>query len=154
MADLRLHRFAGTVHRPRLHHHAGAAAVGIIVHLLLFVSGIVPDLVGVNAQNIKLPEGAFFLADIIGLDVVDENGNKLGTLKEKSALRQLGVRPAQLHRLSLEGHGSLHRVHPLEAGDDAALLVDDPDAVSVSEYETPAETVLELRVAPREFRGC
>ncbi len=30
----------------------------------------------------KLPEGAFFLADIIGLDVVDENGNKLGTLKE------------------------------------------------------------------------
>lgn len=30
----------------------------------------------------KLPDGAFFLADIIGLDVVDENGNKLGTLKE------------------------------------------------------------------------
>ena len=30
----------------------------------------------------KLPEGAFFLADIIGLDVVDENGNKLGTLRE------------------------------------------------------------------------
>ncbi len=30
----------------------------------------------------KLPEGAFFLADIIGLDVVDENGNKLGRLKE------------------------------------------------------------------------
>lgn len=30
----------------------------------------------------KLPDGAFFLADIIGLDVVDENGNKLGTLRE------------------------------------------------------------------------
>lgn len=30
----------------------------------------------------KLPEGAFFLADIIGLDVVDENGSKLGTLRE------------------------------------------------------------------------
>lgn len=32
--------------------------------------------------DVKLPDGAFFLADIIGLDVVDENENKLGTLKE------------------------------------------------------------------------
>ena len=30
----------------------------------------------------KLPEGSFFLADIIGLDVVDEDGRKLGILKE------------------------------------------------------------------------
>ena len=30
----------------------------------------------------KLPQGSFFLADIIGLDVVDEAGQKLGTLKE------------------------------------------------------------------------
>lgn len=30
----------------------------------------------------NLPEGSFFLADVIGLDVVDENGCKLGTLKE------------------------------------------------------------------------
>ena len=33
----------------------------------------------------------------------------------------------------------------------ARSLVDDPDAVSVSEYETPAETVLELRVAPEDM---
>ena len=33
----------------------------------------------------------------------------------------------------------------------ARSLVDDPDAVSVSEYETPAETVLELRVAPSDM---
>ena len=32
----------------------------------------------------------------------------------------------------------------------ARSLVDDPDSVSVSQSETPAETVLELRVAP----GC
>lgn len=30
----------------------------------------------------KLPEGAFFLADIIGLDVIDESGQKLGVLRE------------------------------------------------------------------------
>ena len=33
----------------------------------------------------------------------------------------------------------------------ARSLVDDPDAVSVSQYETPAETVLELRVAPGDM---
>ena len=33
----------------------------------------------------------------------------------------------------------------------ARSLVDVPDAVSVSEYETPAETVLELRVAPEDM---
>ncbi len=30
----------------------------------------------------KLPQGTFFLADIIGLDVVDQHGDKLGILKE------------------------------------------------------------------------
>ena len=33
----------------------------------------------------------------------------------------------------------------------ARSLVDDPDAVSVSETETPVETVLELRVAPSDM---
>ena len=33
----------------------------------------------------------------------------------------------------------------------ARSRVDEPDAVSVSEYETPAETVLELRVAPSDM---
>jgi len=33
----------------------------------------------------------------------------------------------------------------------ARSLVDDPDAVSVSQYDTPAETVLELRVAPGDM---
>ena len=37
--------------------------------------------VQLRRADAKLPEGAFFLADIIGLDVVDENGHKLGTLK-------------------------------------------------------------------------
>ena len=36
----------------------------------------------IRRADAKLPSGAFFLADIIGLDVVDENGNKLGILKE------------------------------------------------------------------------
>ena len=38
--------------------------------------------VQIRRADAKLPEGAFFLADIIGLDVVDEAGEKLGTLKE------------------------------------------------------------------------
>jgi len=33
----------------------------------------------------------------------------------------------------------------------ARSLVDDPDSVSVSQSETPAETVLELRVAPGDM---
>ena len=38
--------------------------------------------VQISRADAKLPEGAFFLADIIGLDVVDEEGQTLGTLKE------------------------------------------------------------------------
>lgn len=38
--------------------------------------------VQIRRADAKLPEGAFFLADIIGLDVVDEDGKKLGTLKK------------------------------------------------------------------------
>ena len=38
--------------------------------------------VQIRRSDAKLPEGSFFLADIIGLDVVDEAGNKLGILKE------------------------------------------------------------------------
>ena len=33
----------------------------------------------------------------------------------------------------------------------ARSLVDDPDAVSVTQSETPAETVLELRVSPGDM---
>lgn len=36
----------------------------------------------IRREDAKLPEGAFFLADIMGLDVVDESGNKLGILKD------------------------------------------------------------------------
>ena len=39
-------------------------------------------IVQIRRADAKLPEGAFFLADIIGLDVVDEEGRALGTLKE------------------------------------------------------------------------
>lgn len=38
--------------------------------------------VQIRRADAKLPEGAFFLADVIGLDVVDEAGERLGTLKE------------------------------------------------------------------------
>ena len=38
--------------------------------------------VQIRRADAKLPEGAFFLADIIGLRVVDEEGKILGTLKE------------------------------------------------------------------------
>ena len=38
--------------------------------------------VQIRRADAKLPEGAFFLADIIGLNVVDERGQTLGTLKE------------------------------------------------------------------------
>ena len=38
--------------------------------------------VQLRRADAKLPEGAFFLADIIGLDVVDEDGRTLGRLKE------------------------------------------------------------------------
>ena len=38
--------------------------------------------VQIRRTDARLPEGAFFLADIIGLDVVDEAGERLGTLKE------------------------------------------------------------------------
>ena len=38
--------------------------------------------VQIRRTDARLPEGAFFLADIIGLDVVDEDGRKLGVLRE------------------------------------------------------------------------
>ena len=38
--------------------------------------------VQIRRADAKLPNGAFFLADIIGLRVVDEEGKTLGTLKE------------------------------------------------------------------------
>ena len=38
--------------------------------------------VQIRRADTKLPDGAFFLADIIGLKVVDEEGRTLGTLKE------------------------------------------------------------------------
>lgn len=38
--------------------------------------------VQIRRSDAKLPEGAFFLADIIGLDVVDGDGQKIGVLKE------------------------------------------------------------------------
>ena len=38
--------------------------------------------VQIKRADARLPEGAFFLADIIGLKVVDEAGKTLGTLKE------------------------------------------------------------------------
>lgn len=39
-------------------------------------------IVCIDREDAELPEGSFFLADIIGLDVIDENGVHLGRLKE------------------------------------------------------------------------
>ena len=39
-------------------------------------------IVQIRRTDARLPEGSFFLADIIGLNVVDETGRALGTLKE------------------------------------------------------------------------
>jgi 16S rRNA processing protein RimM len=38
--------------------------------------------VSISRDDVQLPEGSFFLADIIGLDVVDETGAKLGVLTD------------------------------------------------------------------------
>jgi 16S rRNA processing protein RimM len=38
--------------------------------------------VSISRDDARLPEGSFFLADIIGLDVVDESGAKLGVLAD------------------------------------------------------------------------
>lgn len=38
--------------------------------------------VQIRRADAKLPQGSFFLADIIGLGVLDENGQKLGVLRE------------------------------------------------------------------------
>ena len=38
--------------------------------------------VQIRRTDARLPEGTFFLADVIGLKVVDERGEVLGTLKE------------------------------------------------------------------------
>ena len=38
--------------------------------------------VQLRRADARLPQGSFFLADIIGLDVVDQDGQRLGTLKE------------------------------------------------------------------------
>lgn len=38
--------------------------------------------VRIRRADAKLPQGSFFLADVVGLDVIDEEGNRLGVLKE------------------------------------------------------------------------
>ena len=38
--------------------------------------------VWLNRDDLRLPEGTFFLADLIGLRVVDEEGQELGILNE------------------------------------------------------------------------
>ncbi len=36
----------------------------------------------IRRSDAKLPQGSFFLADVVGLEVIDEEGNRLGVLKE------------------------------------------------------------------------
>lgn len=40
------------------------------------------QIVSIAREDAALPEGAFFLADLIGLDVIDEAGTRLGVLRE------------------------------------------------------------------------
>ena len=42
------------IERVGLHHSTAAAAVGVVVHLALLVEGVVPNLVGVDTQDIPL----------------------------------------------------------------------------------------------------
>ena len=48
-ADFILHRTPAAIQRVGLHDRALTAAVGIVVHLVLAVCGVVPNLVGVEA---------------------------------------------------------------------------------------------------------
>ena len=50
-ADLIADRAPAAPQRVTLHDRAAAAAVGVIVHLVLLVGGIVPDLVGVDLDE-------------------------------------------------------------------------------------------------------
>ncbi len=38
--------------------------------------------VSMSREDVALPEGSFFLADVIGLKVIDENGAELGVLED------------------------------------------------------------------------
>lgn len=38
--------------------------------------------VSLSREDVDLPDGAFFLADLIGLKVLDENGTELGVLED------------------------------------------------------------------------
>ena len=38
--------------------------------------------VSLSREDVELPDGAFFLADLIGLKVIDENGAELGILED------------------------------------------------------------------------
>lgn len=40
------------------------------------------QVVSIRRADAKLPKGRFFLADLIGLDVIDRENKRLGTLKE------------------------------------------------------------------------
>ena len=53
-AGLVTHRFPAAVQRVRLHHRAPASAVGIVIHLILLIGGIVPDLVSLNLNEAPL----------------------------------------------------------------------------------------------------
>ncbi len=46
--------FPALVQRVGLHDSPSASAVRVIVHLLLLVQGVIPDLMGVDAQDIPL----------------------------------------------------------------------------------------------------
>ena len=63
--------------------HKGSVIAGFQgVHTVEQAMALKGKTVQIRRSDAKLPEGSFFLADIIGLDVVDENGQKLGILKE------------------------------------------------------------------------
>jgi len=70
-----------TVQNARVHKGAVIAKLAGVdtVEAAMSLRG---QVVHIRRTDVILPEGSFFLADLIGLTVVDEAGVRLGTLKE------------------------------------------------------------------------
>ena len=63
--------------------HKGSVIAGFQgVHTVEQAMALKGKTVQIRRSDAKLPKGSFVLADIIGLDVVDEEGRRLGVLKE------------------------------------------------------------------------
>ena len=53
-AGLLADRFPAAIQRIRRHHRTTTAAIGVVVHLILLVGGVIPDLMGLDADEASL----------------------------------------------------------------------------------------------------